>query len=800
MAETPKKVVIELRREICFCSGGVDGATSSSKEVIQNHQPSKDAIPKHNSTAARLAKHARSSSGGGLLSNIIAPPPVAHTKYKSESTEALIITPPPLSNASTMSSLSTYMPATPPSNIPTPGEYTDATSESYFGVFSKSSSHAKQQQHHHQYQHTYVPPPPIPITLPSSITRSQSHNHSHDNGNNKKRKDELTTLATFEIDCLFTNSNWQGKIKSSLPKSKSIYHYALGETCSTLFANSKFYLVPKIQYKNQKNFIELQKVEIFLSIVSNEERKKAIEMKGKILAIQKAEARLFGGDDEHIENGKNDQSYNERQRKQPANIARSTHTLKGTSSSSNSSDQQKVRPTSQSSRIRISQSVSPKVGTGGIASASASSSPQVNASETEEDDMPRLSTVRRRSEQGDLSLETPSRTRQRFGSTSDLSPVVGSPYLNTVSPSLSVISSSTSRPRTANGRSRPTTANSTKSITSFAGIGASRPKSSAGLEHAATSSAWSTFSNASTANFTVDPAAAVAILQISSSQTTNTASSSALSSCTPSSCTPSEPPSLSSKTSSSGSITSSIDLSPKSCSSGKDNLFPEQKLDTLKIENPFQYSPVTPAAVNGLFADFSGFSLRPPVISLSDTNTSIKKEESIHPRAMFPHDKISSYKRNSSHKVAVTLEKPSSIPGMVTNNKRKSGEVMDYALEEEEVGSLHDSSAASSNSSPVIALHEVTLASPPASVNMNPNNASQNSFLSPMTIQHNARSTSMKKIGSHDSHASSSINAPMGMSVHSKQQQQDVGLGSPKRGKGGMSGAFAFFRRSSTRT
>lgn len=789
MAETPKKVVIELRREICFCSGQGESPAPRSKQTFDAYNLK--SAPTNVDGTSKM-------SGGGLLSDIRAPPPTApvpsptsssgHSKLKSEIREVLTIPPPLPSNPSAPFSFSKCMPSTPPSGASTPGENTHVCGESsYFGLFSKGSC-AKQATHHRHTQHSYVPPAPIPITFPSSIRSRQNQQHLQDH---RKRKDEITTLATFEVDCSFTSPSWHGTIQGEIPKSKSIYHYALGETCSTSFAHSRFYLVPKVQYKNKNSFIELPKLEIHLSTVSTEERRKALEQRGKIVAIQRAEARLFGYDDADSEKKRHEHTEKETETTTTGPSARASSAI--------SSKQREAKQPSRSPRTRISQSASPRVGTGGTLTSCSLERAKDSTSETEEEDMPRLSTVRRRSEQADTLLETPSRTKQRFGPTSDLSPIVGSPYMDAVSPSLSANSASTSRPRTTGGRSRPTTANSARSAASFAGSWGLRPRSSAGPDHAAASipqqdivnSAWSTFSNASTANFTINPAAAAEISHISS-HIANTASTGLTSD------TPSAPPSLSSMTTPSTSTTSSISISPRSSSSStKENLKPEQHLSSsIKIENQFGYSPITPSTVNGLFADFSGFSLRPPATPASQAKTSSVKEDSIQPKSTASYHPTSLTKRDPIR--ASDDTRPSiGITACSTTGKRKSEEALYHASDAK--GSLYTSNLMSSVSSPVVALHEVTLASPPASISMDPNNASHNSLLSPLS-RSNASSANMKQSCSNGSYTSARTPSMGSSSVYSKQQQQDVALGSPKRGKSGMSGALAFFRRGSTKT
>lgn len=826
-AETPKKVVLELRREIVFCplssssdspnpSSSSSNTTTTTKAAFENASttasssssntkkgitaPAPVAASSYFSTSQR---HSRANSGPGAPSgihNIIIPPlsssayhqhHASSTKLKSESQEALITTPPPLSNASTVSSFSTYMPSTPPLIIPTPSEYAESTGESYFGLkntgadlhYSSRSTVYHSQQHHH-----YAPPAPvpIPIRLPSSSTTTLA---AGINSSASKKKKEEATLAIFETDCIFTSSTWNGKINGTTPKAKSIYHYALGETCQTLSAYSKFYLVPKIIYKNKNSFIELPRLEIQFYTVSQEERKKAIEMRNRILAVQKAEARLFGGstaaaEEDRIAERKAEVGREHTVKKRGVSGSKSNSTSDSKSTSTTSSSTLRSKDySSATDRTRSSQSVSPKVGTGRSTRRDPPPVYMRTDAERHEDDKeeaPRLSTVRRRSEQADTMLDTPLRTRQRFGSTSDLSPVVGSPYLDAVSPSLSVISSSTTRPRTAgSGRSRPTTANSTRSTSNSA-----RPRSSAGLDAAVPVSAWTTFSNSS-GTFTIDPHADQSHSSLHTpSSTEGTATSSSSTMAVVSAI---DSASASSMTSASDSTPpSSRDHSPKSTSS-KENLNPQSGSN-------YKYSPVTPAAVNGLFADFSGFSLKQPDHAMMVPRVPIIREELVAPKPTVPRNISSSSspfsKRSADLGVATDI----------SSNKRKSTELLVG------VGSVHTpstsththkenahASTSSSSSSPIIAFHEITLASPPASIAMNPNNASNNSLLSPNAAR-SASSTIMTKSSSQQSaHSTTTVDLP-----HIAGQEN--ARHSPRRVKSGMSGAFSFFRRTSTRT
>lgn len=58
------------------------------------------------------------------------------------------------------------------------------------------------------------------------------------------------SLATFESDLRMTSDGtYRGEIHATVPKSKSTYHYALGETCVTPSATARFYLVLKVCVK-----------------------------------------------------------------------------------------------------------------------------------------------------------------------------------------------------------------------------------------------------------------------------------------------------------------------------------------------------------------------------------------------------------------------------------------------------------------------------------------------------------------------------------------------------------------------
>ncbi|KAK9893771.1 hypothetical protein P389DRAFT_108369 [Cystobasidium minutum MCA 4210] len=777
-AETPKKVSLELRREILFGPTHADSPTSP----IYGTSAESSASTSSQSHSKKRIPHHRTNSG--TLSNLL--PTSSNSRLKSESTEALIVTtPPPLSNtSSTLSSFSTLTPSTPPAfsptyekiSPPTPADYAESvTSEFYFGLFNGGPSRkasigtlsepeAKDPKYAAQHARFTSPPPPILLSAPPISASAKRHAP-----NNSKKED--ITLATFEVDCAFTSPTWSGRLTGNMPRVKSLYHYALGETCQTpsqtSFTNphtttsssrptplsptvgggarSRFYLVPKIHYKNKNAFIELPPLDIMFYAVSQEERKKAVEMIPKINAIQAAEVKLFGGGEELAVPSTIEKTGKKPYSNMPSHPASAHHAHR---------QSQKVSSSSTSARPRTSQSVSPKVGTG----RSAHPLPALHLPEAmpdeAQDDVVRLSTVRRRSEQAEDSLDCP-RTRQRFASIPDLSPIVGSPYSDALSPSLSVTSNSTTRPRST-FRSRPTTANSTK--TNY-----SRPRSSAGLDLVATiSTSSSTYTGAS---FAYEPVAS----ETSAVDLSQVASQSSLST----------PPILSSFGSASSSSPrtssasdSSMDLSPKSTASISEYHHQSPK----SVSKNYSYGPgaLTPASVNGLFADFSGFSLRPPENLAS--GVPLIREELVAPKATTPS---SSSKHRQGHAI-------SPVSTTTTSNKRKSTEILASPGPAKMIPSKSaNGSTVSSSSSSLVFLHEVTLASPPASISVNPNSVARNSSLSPK-----GRSSTMSKVVPHNT--SSDALSPLvdGTSLSGN---------SARKSKGGMSGAFSFFRRSSAR-
>lgn len=75
-------------------------------------------------------------------------------------------------------------------------------------------------------------PPPLPA--PASLFKSG------------KRED--VSLATFETEVNMTTEGvWSGRVGGAMPKAKSLYHYALGETCETASASSRFYIIIRVR-------------------------------------------------------------------------------------------------------------------------------------------------------------------------------------------------------------------------------------------------------------------------------------------------------------------------------------------------------------------------------------------------------------------------------------------------------------------------------------------------------------------------------------------------------------------------
>ena len=62
----------------------------------------------------------------------------------------------------------------------------------------------------------------------------------------RKKREEMV-LANFETDVHFdAHGVWNGQVAGCMPKAKSLYHYALGESCTTASASSRFYFVVKV--------------------------------------------------------------------------------------------------------------------------------------------------------------------------------------------------------------------------------------------------------------------------------------------------------------------------------------------------------------------------------------------------------------------------------------------------------------------------------------------------------------------------------------------------------------------------
>ncbi|CAD6584643.1 MAG: hypothetical protein CYPHOPRED_002771, partial [Cyphobasidiales sp. Tagirdzhanova-0007] len=109
----------------------------------------------------------------------------------------------------------------------------------------------------------------------------------------QKRKKEDVSLASYETDVVLdSNGSWTGRIEGTMPRAKSLYHYALGESCSTAAACARFYLVLRIHFRQRGNFVELASKAINFDSVSKEERQVASQQMMRIAAIQKIEANV----------------------------------------------------------------------------------------------------------------------------------------------------------------------------------------------------------------------------------------------------------------------------------------------------------------------------------------------------------------------------------------------------------------------------------------------------------------------------------------------------------------------------
>ena len=208
-AEAPKRVSVELRREITFAQSGSPTTSYHFEPVRQTGRRGSAFVSNH-----------RSSSSLTSLKNGSNEPHTRSTQPLCAADAFELLTPPPI--------------------IPTPLEYHEALTESYFGLFG--SAGASRANNHH------------------AIVSPLSHQ------TNPKRRKEDVSLATYETDVhLDTQGCWNGQIVCNLPRAKSLYHYALGESCKTASACSRFYLVVRVSYFSIHVYLEEPSLTLFIS-------------------------------------------------------------------------------------------------------------------------------------------------------------------------------------------------------------------------------------------------------------------------------------------------------------------------------------------------------------------------------------------------------------------------------------------------------------------------------------------------------------------------------------------------------
>lgn len=192
-AEAAKRVTLELRREICYAQDVADAALGEGAQ-------------KTGKTSCRTHKRTASDSSIGIS--------------RSGTQEALMAGQrPPVDRH-----------ITPPQQIPTPMERDETGVTSFFDTFEPAVASVRPAGY--MKMSSSIPPP-----LPAPVS---SLRHG-------KRED--VSLATFEADVNLNNEGvWSGKVTGNMPRAKSLYHYALGESCETASASSRFYVIVRVSY------------------------------------------------------------------------------------------------------------------------------------------------------------------------------------------------------------------------------------------------------------------------------------------------------------------------------------------------------------------------------------------------------------------------------------------------------------------------------------------------------------------------------------------------------------------------
>ena len=389
----------------------------------------------------------------------------------------------------------------------------------------------------------------------------------------------------------------------------------------------------QFHYKQRSNVVELMHRIIAFTTISAEERDKATEQLPKVLAVQAAEAKLFGQaarSDSALPSSasphRTRQQTSSRTRGSDVEMTGPDGRYRGASPMR--TDERRASPSSApaQARLRVDR---------GLAGSSSSSS----EGETEEERV-RLSTVRRRSEQPDgelLDLPRPrTRNRVRYGAEADskLSPIMPSP-----NPSVASSQATVTRPRSrrtyagsiASGRSvgsggRPRSAGGLSVASSGASVRSipTSLKPSSSRHHFRTPSSEFAFNIPISAQ--VSPQSPAGAVPASQKSTDTTTELEYLRASAPSSfpvahmdvCPPQESP-----------IAQSVaqQSQPQQQASAQPRTVPapapSRRADYEPWASPSQLSPMLPASSSpslaagghgaaGLFANFEGFTLRPP--------------------------------------------------------------------------------------------------------------------------------------------------------------------------------------------
>lgn len=216
-SETPKRISIELRREIAYGQ-------------LTLPLPPASAPPR--ASAQSLASK-RSHAGFAISTPRV--PAQSHRRAVSSSEPPVQ---PPLSAET---GRRTKHPS-PPLCIPSPAAYDEAPAAGSYFAFAGSDASAAASAR----PGTAVPPsrtqtPTVAGPGAGAVTGGAAGALAG------PPKIEDVSLATFETDLSFDRYDaCASMLKGSMPRAKSLYHYALGESCATSAAYSRFYFVIRV--------------------------------------------------------------------------------------------------------------------------------------------------------------------------------------------------------------------------------------------------------------------------------------------------------------------------------------------------------------------------------------------------------------------------------------------------------------------------------------------------------------------------------------------------------------------------